>query len=333
MTTGPLVSILIPAYKSEKWIGETLECVLEQSWSNLEVIVVDDGSPDNTLSVARQFEAGNVLIHSQKNAGAPAARNRAFSLSQGEYVIWLDADDLLSKDRIKNQFKALEERGTENSLASCNWGHFYYRTTKAKFVHTSLCKDLSPVDWLTHKMGENLHMQTATWLVSRKVTELAGPWDSTLVSDDDGEYFCRVILNCDQIIFDPESYVYYRITDSGSWGSLGNSDRKLEAQWKSMKLHIEYLLSMENSERTRCACVYYLNTWAHNFFPHRIDIMDEIKLRAKELGGDLIEKSTPWKWALLNKLVGKKYAKKTVNLLRNAKSKSIQNWDKIMYNL
>ena len=73
-------------------------------------------------------------------------------------------------------------------------GLFNYRTKRARFVPTSLWQDLSPVEWLLRKMGENLHMQTATWLTSRELTEAAGPWDTRLLSDDDGEYFCRVLL-------------------------------------------------------------------------------------------------------------------------------------------
>src|ERR1700722_18018315 len=96
----PLVSILIPAYNSEKWISDTLRSAIAQTWTHKEIIVVDDGSKDQTAAIARQFEADGVRVVTQKNQGAAAARNTAFGLSRGDYIQWLDADDLLSPDKI-----------------------------------------------------------------------------------------------------------------------------------------------------------------------------------------------------------------------------------------
>jgi len=88
---APLVSILIPAYNAERWIGETIRSALAQTWPRKELIIVNDGSRDRTLEVARQFASGNVLVVTQQNQGASAARNKAFELCQGDYIQWLDA--------------------------------------------------------------------------------------------------------------------------------------------------------------------------------------------------------------------------------------------------
>src|SRR5437868_14667996 len=99
----PLVSILIPAYNAGPWIGDTIRSALDQTWPRKEIIVVDDGSGDQTLQVARQFASKNVSVVTQENQGASAARNRALSLSRGDYIQWLDADDLLSPNKIAKQ--------------------------------------------------------------------------------------------------------------------------------------------------------------------------------------------------------------------------------------
>src|SRR5882724_4223522 len=96
----PLVSILIPAYNAERWIAETIRSALKQTWRNKEIIVVDDGSTDGTLAIARRFEPKGVRAVTQPNQGAEAARNTASSLSRGDYIQWLDADDLLSRDKV-----------------------------------------------------------------------------------------------------------------------------------------------------------------------------------------------------------------------------------------
>src|SRR5919198_3579594 len=102
---SPLVSILIPAYNAERWLADTIRSALEQTWPRKEIIIVDDGSRDQTLSIARQFAAKNVSVVTQENQGGSAARNRAFSLCQGEFIQWLDADDLLSPEKIARQIE------------------------------------------------------------------------------------------------------------------------------------------------------------------------------------------------------------------------------------
>src|ERR1051326_7957528 len=96
----PLVSLLIPAYDAERWIADTIRSALAQSWPSKEIIVVDDGSTDRTLQIAQGFASREVLVVTQPNQGASAARNRALSLCQGDYIQWLDADDLLSRSKI-----------------------------------------------------------------------------------------------------------------------------------------------------------------------------------------------------------------------------------------
>src|SRR5215467_62161 len=98
-----LVSILIPAYNSEEWIAETIRSAIGQTWPNKEIIVVNDGSTDRTAEVAQRFASRQVLVISTENEGASSARNHAFRLSQGEYIQWLDADDLLAPDKIECQ--------------------------------------------------------------------------------------------------------------------------------------------------------------------------------------------------------------------------------------
>src|SRR4051794_33581605 len=106
-----LVSILIPAHNVEEWIADTLQSAIAQSWRRKEVIVVDDGSRDSTADVARRFASNEVSVVSIKNQGAAAARNHALRLCQGDYIQWLDADDLLTPEKIERQVAALDTVG------------------------------------------------------------------------------------------------------------------------------------------------------------------------------------------------------------------------------
>ena len=109
MMKTPLVSILVPAFNAQEWIADTLHSAIAQTWENKEIIIVNDGSTDQTVAIARKFESESVRIITQKKQGAAAARNKAFSLSRGDYIQWLDADDLLSPDKIARQVEALSQ--------------------------------------------------------------------------------------------------------------------------------------------------------------------------------------------------------------------------------
>jgi glycosyltransferase involved in cell wall biosynthesis len=329
----PLVSILIPAYNAKEWIADTIRSAIEQTWSRKEIIIVDDGSTDGTAEAAQHFAGNEVSVVSIKNQGAAAARNHALQLSQGDYIQWLDADDLLAPDKIERQLASLRELEGEKILLSSPWAFFNYRPHRARFVPTSLWQDLTPVEWLLRKMGENLHMQTATWLTSRELSEAAGPWDTRLISDDDGEYFCRVLLASERTFFVPEARVFYRRTSTSRWSFVGTSDKKKNALLLSMKLHIQYLRSLEESERVRKACLIYLQTWFEYFYPERPDLVAEVQGLAAELQGHLDTPSLRWKYAWMEPIFGRKVAKHAQMLLPQLKASAVRNWDKAMYRL
>jgi glycosyltransferase involved in cell wall biosynthesis len=329
----PLVSILVPAYNAQRWIADTLESALAQTWSRKEIIIVDDGSRDRTLSLAREFASKTVSVVSQENQGASAARNKALSVCQGDYIQWLDADDLLAPDKIARQMEAIERCQSKRTLFSSSWGYFFYRLNRAEFNPTPLWCDLSPVEWLIRKMGQNLHMQTATWLVSRELTQAAGPWDIRLWKDNDGEYFCRVILASDGIRFIPQAKTFYRRSDCNSVTHIGRSNRKLESQFLSMRLHVHYLRSLEDSERARVACVNYLQTWFLRFYPQRPDIVEQLEQLASNLGGQLRIPRLSWKYAWIQKIFGWKLAKEAQLVARRRKDGLVRSWDKAMSQL
>ena len=326
----PLVSILIPAYNAEDWIAQTMQSAIAQSWSRKEIIVVDDGSRDGTADEARRFGSKEVSVVTVENQGAAAARNHALKLSQGDYIQWLDADDLLGPEKIDRQLAALREEDDQSILLSSSWGYFHYRTDRTRFIPTSIWQDLSPVEWLLRKMSENLHMQTATWLTSRQLAEKAGAWDTRLLSDDDGEYFCRVLVASKGTRFVPDARVFYRLTPSGRLSQIGTSDRKKEAMLVSMKLHIEYLRSLEDSERVRKACLTYLQTWFDTFYPERPDLVAELQSLAAQLDGRLDKPRLRWKYAWIEPICGFKAAKRAQMVLPEFKSSLVRRWDKAM---
>ena len=306
---------------------------MAQTWHPREIIVVDDGSTDQTLSIARQFESDCVCVVSQPNQGAAAARNKAFSLSQGDYIQWLDSDDLLAPDKIARQLEVLDQGSSKRTLLSAAFARFMYRHYRARFIPTPLWRDLSPVEWLLHKLAQNIYMQTATWLVSRELTEAAGPWDTTLLGDDDGEYFCRVLLASDGVRFVPQAKVYYRAPWVDTLSYVGRSERKVEAHWRSMQLHIRYIRSLEDSDRVRAACVRYLESCLIYFYPERADIVIQAERLAMELGSQLKPPRLPWKYSWIQALFGWGMAKRLQLFLPSVRWSVERWWDRLLFRL
>jgi len=327
----PLVSILIPAYNAEKWIAETLKSALAQTWPRREIIVVDDGSRDGTLAAAKKFSAAGVQVVNQANQGASAARNHAFSLCQGDYIQWLDADDLLDAEKISRQMAVVETVADKKVLYASEWGFFMYRVNHPQPVQTTLNEDLTPAEWIYRKLSQNQFLPNFAWLASRELTAATGPWDTRLSLDDDGEYFCRMIAASSGIRFVPGAKSYYRISDAGSLSKVDRSDKKLESLWLSLQLHIGYLRSLEDTERTRAAGVTYLGNWLNYFYPTRPDIILQAQALARQLGGSINLPRLSWKYRWIEKTLGRRAANRVQATLPRVKMSAVRFWDKTMH--
>lgn len=326
-----LVSIIIPAYNSERWIRQTIESALSQSYQNIEVIVVDDGSTDNTASIVKKYESKQLKLIQCKNGGVSSARNHGFNMSQGDYIQWLDSDDLLDGEKIKSQVAVLENESWDTT-ATGMFGAFYFRTEKAIFRETAIWSDLDPIEWLILRYSKNLWMQAGSWLISRELCDKAGPWHENLTLDEDGEYFCRVVSLSKVIRFVKGAKCYYR---RGNVNSLcwNRSNEALESLLSSMKLSFQYLLNMENSERTRRACVKFMESRIMDYCPDDPEFFKKVEIIAKRIGGTLSDPEVDRKLLILKKMIGWKRAIYFRNFYSKSKIYVSRRLDELLYNL
>jgi glycosyltransferase involved in cell wall biosynthesis len=328
----PLVSILIPAYNSEKWIKTTIQSALNQTYKNKEIIIVDDGSTDNTLSIAKQFESNSVKVITQKNQGASAARNKALSFSQGDFIQWLDSDDILAPDKIEIHLTRNSQSPSSRVLYSSAFGLFYYRLKKAKIISNSLWQNLSPKSWIIEHFKhftEGYWMYPAAWFVSRKLTELAGAWDERLSLNDDGEYFCRVVAASELVEFHEQALSFYRL---GSIFSLSNmrTEKHLVSLNLANNLCVDHLLKIENSDETRKACRTFLQTFVAGIPADKSYIAKDTKNRIIELGGFIPPPSETRKFIFIRKILGYRIAQLIKRWLWNKQRLVQMEWDKFM---
>jgi len=325
-----LVSILIPAYNAEQWIADTITSALNQTWPNKEIIIVDDGSTDQTLNIAKRYESESVIVISQENKGASAARNTAIRYAKGDYIQWLDADDLLAVDKISNQLNYPGICSNALTLLSSSYGTFYYRINRAKFIPTALWSDLMPVEWLLRRFTEKIWMINSSWLVSRRLIELAGPWDERLSMDDDGEYFCRIVSVSEKIKFVADSKVYYRNANPGSL-SQNKSNKALESQILSTILCIGHLRKLEDSERTRTASLKFLQRRICYIYPQNSILLEKVTKIALDLGGTLSPPKESVQFFLLRNMIGWKTAKYIKDVIWRIETSTRKNWDRLYY--
>ena len=309
MKAPPLVSILIPCYNSDQWLAETIESALAQTWENKEIIVVNDGSTDNSLAVAKSFESSIVKVISQENRGASAARNVALKEAQGDFIQYLDADDLLAPDKIELQLQLLQKNPTSNVVASGEWARFYHNPQEALFITQSLWQNMPAVDWLVCAWENHLMMHPGAWLVPRKISDKAGLWNEDLSLNDDGEYFSRILLASEGVKFCQGAKTYYR---SGNTGSLSGTKslKARQSQFLSLSLGTNNLLARENSPRTRHTCAIAFQRFIYDVYPDVSELSKQAAIKVKELGGSNLQPTGGRIFQLLSKLVGWQQAKK-----------------------
>jgi len=282
----PLVSILMPAYNAEPWISDSLTSALNQTWKNIEIIVVDDGSSDQTLAIARQFAAPNVKIIHQENQGASTARNQALKIAQGEFIQYLDADDLLAPDKIECQVEQLQ--GNLSYVASGQWGRFYQHPHETKFIPQPLWSDMQPVDWLLTAWKGHWMMHPAAWLIPKQIADQAGIWNQSLSLNDDGEYFCRVVLASQGVKFCAGAKSFYR---SGLSHSLSRTQsyKALQSLFCSIDLNNQHLLIVEDSLRVRRVCADSFQRFIYEVYPKASNLLKLAEAKVQTYGGSTLK--------------------------------------------
>jgi len=279
-----LVSIIIPAYNAENFIEETIHSALNQTYKNIEIIVVDDCSTDNTLSKAKKFEEKGVIVVSKKNSGASDTRNKGFLLSKGDYIQYLDADDLLSPEKIENQLNYFAQFG-DQIIVSSQWDRFAdNHLSETQFPERFLDRDWdSPIEWLINSwMGKGM-AQTSIWLTPRALIQGAGEWNTKMLGNDDGEFFCRVLLKAKKIYFCKDAYVYYRSNITNSL-SQRPGRKNVEALLGSYSLYKKHILEVENSDRVKLALKQNFISFIYTYYDDYPEFVEIAKNEIQDLG-------------------------------------------------
>lgn len=283
-----LVSIIIPLFNSREFIVETLESVLNQTFKNIEILVIDDASTDGSFEIAKTYESNKIKVVKNDGKGACAARNHGFSFSSGDYIQFLDADDILSPEKIQRQVEALNE--LQDAMAVCNTFHFKDKpengicTDKPYLFSTEKPEELLLNLWGGRDLPLNM-IQTSAWMTPRKLIEEGGLWNESLAKDQDGEFFARIGLKSSKIIFTPDIKNYYRKHINSNNIASKSKREHLESNLLATDLKKDYLFSKTTAPEAKKAVSTLYKQVAIDAWPKFKDISNNANSRCLELGG------------------------------------------------
>lgn len=200
----PTVSVIVPAYNVENTIVETIHSIQAQTFSNFELIVINDGSTDNTVEVVSQIEEPRLKVFSYENGGLPVARNRGIQRATGEFITFIDADDLWKPDKLERQLQALREH--PEAGVAYSWTAFIDENSDFLFAWKPLYFE---GDVYPQLLVRNFISSGSNIMVRRQFIEAAGEFDPSLKSVEDWDYYLRLAALCPFALV-PDYQILYR---------------------------------------------------------------------------------------------------------------------------
>lgn len=291
---GNLVSVIIPTYNSQDTIYKAIQSVLMQTYGEIEIIVIDDGSTDSTVTIVEKLArfSENIRVFKQCRSGAAAARNVGLKMANGSYIQFLDSDDVLSLNKIENQVRKLQDR--DGDLVFCRTMVFVNdKDLETNFVHSA--NDFVPIDneMCSYDLIRNLYgghsvlmIQPNSFLSTKNLLDKVGFWNEELTLDDDGEYFTRVILFANKVLFDTNSVNYYRVSNPVSLSKSTNFEAFLSSK-KSLLIKLSLFKMCLDDELKSIVSRNLISVFFYSYFLkyHNTKELAEIKNLLKEVGG------------------------------------------------
>ena len=287
---------------------------MNQSYFAIELIIVNDGSTDDSDKIIRTFSDSRVIYIQQNNMGQCVASNNGYKKSSGSLIKFFDVDDIMNPEHIEEQIKALGDN--KNALSSCAWGRFFEGDINTvRFIPEENWKDMEPLKWLKSAMSRKYDMMPVwLWLIPRQVIERAGQWNETLTLNNDFEFSIRLLMHASYVYFAANAKIFYRSGRQTSLSSI-NSEKDYQAAILSSKMGCSYLLEKEDSKDMRLLCANKFSFWLYYIYPNWPNLIKELENEIDLLGGTNRKIDESALMHMLQKLIGWKAAKRFKNFM------------------
>ena len=228
-----LISVILPVYNCEKWVERCIKSILNQTYKNIELIIINDGSTDNTLEVCKKYENNQVTIINKENTGVSKTRNVGLEKAQGEYVFFIDADDYIQEECIENMYEKAKEYDTD--IVKCDYMQFddngkieKEALFKEEFLYDM--KDELQKSTLLNEMIDTYKFNNV-WgqlILAKKAKKIK--FDENLAMGEDFLYNYELFNICNKILVVPDQYYCYYLNKNGMNfnESISKIQRKIE---------------------------------------------------------------------------------------------------------
>ena len=243
-----LVSVIVPLCNAAPYIKETLSSILVQTYYDIEIIVIDDHSIDDSFQIVDEIKSDKIRLLKNKGKGASSARNTGINLAQGDYIQFLDADDIICPKKIEKQSLLLAQNDADLSFSL--WGTFTSgpENSREKYaLHHEYNKTRTGKEMIKSLGEDNWYVPVNSWLIKRDLITKAGFWNTEITNNDDGEFFARVLLWANKVVCENSTQCYYRIHHQTSLSSF-NTDQKVFSALKSWILIKKMLIEHHENE-------------------------------------------------------------------------------------
>ncbi|WP_022824134.1 glycosyltransferase family 2 protein [Hymenobacter norwichensis] len=213
---NPKISVIIPVYNQQRYLAETISSVLEQTFYDFELIIIDDGSKDNSINIIKYYSGkdNRIITIFQDNAGKPESINRAAIVARGEYLAFIDHDDIMLPDRLEKQI-IFHSNNLEVDASSC---HCYYINENGKPMGVQRFPGNKTVEECKSSVINNKIIMCAfTGLIVRKQNFISsGGLRSNFWPTDDLEFFNRFVEKGNILVINQEILMKYRAHNSST---------------------------------------------------------------------------------------------------------------------
>lgn len=273
MHNAPLVSVIIPAYNAERTILETIGSVQQQSFSNFEMIVINDGSSDRTEELLHSVTDERLRIFSYENGGVCVARNRGISHATGEFIAFLDADDLWTPDKLEAQLAALQQH--PEAGVAYSWTYFMDEQGKSLSAGETTFFEGNVYAQL---LVNNFLASGSNPLIRFQAIESTGDFDSAFPHCADWDYWLRLAARWHFVVV-PKHQILYRQSSGAMSSKIDGIEKQqimmIEKVYQAVPLELQYL------KNHTLAWVY--RYCAEKFLQHSTNNISEVNRAGQEL--------------------------------------------------
>ena len=239
----PLASILIASYNAERYIRECIDSALAQTYPNIEVVIVDDGSKDGSRKIIKEYRDPRIRYYEQENLGIPGVRNRLLREAKGDFLTYLDCDDIYLPDKVKEEVNFLMTH-TEYAAVYCELLYFFDELPNVFYRHVD--KHFSGDAVFVHLLDKMFITNTA-FMMRRSVVDAVGFYTPETGIVEDWDYFLRMTHQGYKIAFLDRDLVKYRLR----WDSNTNFKRQVEIKHSQVMIFEKLKDAMTGEERKR----------------------------------------------------------------------------------